>query len=132
QLEILGGSTPFYSLLYPALVGLPLRLGGLGTGYDALRVVQALALCSTALVVYLWARTLARPAWALAAAAMTLALPGMAYAGELMSDVLFVPLATLAAWAAARALDRPAWGRQAALLAALAACALTRLEANVL
>jgi hypothetical protein len=132
HLQILGGSTPYYSLLYPALVGLPLRLGGLATGYDALRVVQALVLCSTAVVTWLWARSLARPWWALAAAAPTLALPGMAYAGELMTDVLFVPLATLATWAAARALERPSRGRQAALLAALAACALTRLEANVL
>src|SRR5206468_11108844 len=104
---------------YPALVGLPLRLGGLATGYDALRVVQALVLCSTAVVVWFWARSLARPGWALAAAALTLALPGMAYAGELMTDVLFVPLATLAAWAAARALERPTRGRQAALLVAI-------------
>jgi hypothetical protein len=132
RLQILGGATPYYSLLYPALVGLPLKLGGLATGYDALRVVQAFVLCSTAVVTWFWARSLARPWWALAAAAPTLALPGMAYAGELMTDVLFVPLATLAAWAAARALERPTRGRQAALLAALLACALTRLEANVL
>jgi hypothetical protein len=132
RLEILGGSTSYYSLLYPALAGLPLRLGGLVTGYDALQVLQALVLSSTAVVAWLWARTLAGPWWALAAAAPTLALPGMAYAGELMTDVLFVPLACVAAWAAARALEAPTRGRQVALLGALAACVLTRLEANVL
>jgi hypothetical protein len=132
SLDILGGPTPFYSVLYPALVGLPLRLFGLDTGYDVLRVVQAAVLCATAVPVYLWTRSLAREAWALAAAALTLALPGLVYAGMLMTEVLFLPLATLATWLMARALETPNRGRQAVLLGALAACALTRLEANVL
>jgi hypothetical protein len=132
KLAILGGPTPFYSFLYPALVGLPLRVAGAHAGYDALKVVQAIVMCSTAVVVWAWARSLVRPVWALVAAGLTLLLPALSYSGMLMSDVLFLPLATLAAWLAARALEQPTRGRQAWLLVALAACALTRLEADVL
>src|SRR4051794_11665750 len=132
RLDVLGGPSPFYRLLYPALPGLPPRLFGLDTGYDALRVVQALVMCSTAVVVYLWARSLTRALWALAAAALVLALPALAYSGMLLTDVLFLPLATLATWLGVRALERPTLGRQACFLALLAACAFTRLEANVI
>jgi Dolichyl-phosphate-mannose-protein mannosyltransferase len=132
RLAILGGPTPFYSFLYPALAGLPLRIASSEAGYDAVQVIQAVVMASTAVVVYFWARSLARTGWALTGAALTLALPALAYSGMLMSDVLFLPLATLAAWLGARALEAPSVQRQALLLAALAACALTRLEANVL
>jgi hypothetical protein len=36
SLSILGGSTPYYSLLTPLLAGFPLAAFGLGTGYDVL------------------------------------------------------------------------------------------------
>ena len=42
SLSILGGPTPYLSVLYPVLAGMPLELGGLGTGYDVLRVLQAI------------------------------------------------------------------------------------------
>ena len=65
HLSILGGPTPYLSVLYPVLAGIPLELGGLGTGYDVLRVLQSVVLCSTAVVVFFWARSLVRPWWAL-------------------------------------------------------------------
>ena len=68
SLSILGGPTPYLGVLYPVLAGIPLELGGLGTGYDVLRVLQAIVVCSTAVVVFFWARSLVRPWWALAAA----------------------------------------------------------------
>jgi hypothetical protein len=131
ELSILGGPTPYLSVLYPVLAGLPLDFGGLGAGYDALRVLQSLALCSTAVIVFLWARSLVRPWWALAGAALTLLLPGLAYAGTLTPEVLLVPLATLGAWLAARALEEPSRPNQALLVAAVLACVLTRPEGHV-
>ena len=71
--------------------------------------------------VYVWARSLARKGWALAAAALTAALPAFVYTGLVMTEVAFFPLAVLAAWAMARALARPAVANQ---MLAVAGCVL--------
>ncbi|HXH88441.1 MAG TPA: glycosyltransferase family 39 protein [Gaiellaceae bacterium] len=132
RLSILGADTGFYSLLYPALVGLPFATLDVDSAHRVVQVVQALVVSSTAIPVYLWGRTLARPRWALVAAVLVLALPGLGYSALVMSETLFLPLVTLALWALARALERPTAFRQALLvLAVLAACA-TRLQAVVL
>lgn len=123
ELAVLGGPSQYVSTLYPVLSGLP---------YTALRVVQVVLLCATAGIVYRWARDLARPAWALAAAALTLALPGLVYAGAIVAEALFVPLATLAAWLGMRALADPSRANQAVLVAALVGAGLVDGEANAL
>jgi hypothetical protein len=87
---------------------------------------------TTAIAVYLWGRTVMAPLWALAAAALTVAIPGLAYSGLLMTEVAFYPAMTLAAWAAARVLEQPALGRQALLAGAVALAVATRLQAVVL
>ena len=46
HLQILGGPTPFYSLLVPVFTGIPLSIGSFGFGYGLLKVVQALAMSS--------------------------------------------------------------------------------------
>ena len=132
KLELLGGPTAFVSLLYPALVGLPLHLLGLEDGYVALKALQALVMSLTAVPIYLWGRSLMPPRFALAAAALALAAPGLAYSGLLMSEVLFLPVLVTAAWGMAAALERPSLVRQGLLVALLAAAAATRLQALVL
>ncbi|HST25640.1 MAG TPA: glycosyltransferase family 39 protein [Gaiellaceae bacterium] len=132
SLAILGGPTPYFSAVVPAVVGLPLSLGDLAFGYDLLRVLQALAMSLTAVPVFLWGRTLVAPRWALVAAALTLTLPGLVYSGLVMTEVLFYPALVLAAWAAARAIQEPSLGRQTLLAGAIALAALTRLQALVL
>ncbi len=131
-LEILSRPTPFYSLFYPALAGLPLRLGSVDQGLVVLRALQALVMSATAIPVYLWGRSLMARGWALAAAALTLALPGLAYSGLAMTEVLFFPVVVLALWAAAAALARPTLRAQQLLLGALALALGTRLQAVVL
>jgi hypothetical protein len=123
DLAVLGGPSQYASALYPVLAGLP---------YGVLRVVQVIAMCGAAIVVYVWAREMVRPAWALAGAALTLALPSLAYAGTIVAEAIFLPLATLASWLAVRALVSPSRRNQLLLIAALAACGLTRGEANML
>jgi Dolichyl-phosphate-mannose-protein mannosyltransferase len=123
RLTVLDGPTPYYSLAYPVVAGLP---------YDAAKAVGAIALSSTAVPIYLWGRELTTRAWALAAAAMTLALPTLVYSGTLLTEVLFVPEVALAAWLTARALEQPTAARQAQLAAALALAFVTRLQANTL
>jgi hypothetical protein len=130
--QILGQPAAYYSLVYPAFAGLPLSVGSFGFGYALLKVVQALVMSLTAVPVYLWARSLARPWWAVAAAALTLAVPGLAYSGLIMTEVAFYPALLLAAWALARALARPTLGNQALAVGGILLCTATRLQALVL
>jgi hypothetical protein len=132
SLTVLGGSTGFYSLVYPALIGPALQIHDLATAYQAVKAVQAVAMSCAAVPVYLWGRTLMRRGWALAAAALTVAIPALAYTGLLMTEVAFYPVVVVAAWAAARMLVEPTLARQGALVAALALALLTRLQALVL
>ena len=132
SLDILGGPTPFYSLLTPVFAGLPLNVFSLATGYDLLHGLQALAMSLAAVPVYLWGRSLVSRRLALVAAALAVAAPGLTYAGLVMTEVLFYPLLVLAAWAAAEAIARPTLRTQALLVVAVAAVSATRLQAIVL
>src|SRR5580765_7731604 len=81
-LRILGAPTAFLSLVYPAFAGLPLVFHG---GYRALGAR--------------W--------WAVAAAALTVAIPSLGYSSFVLTEVAFYPLGPLAAWALATAIARP-------------------------
>jgi hypothetical protein len=131
RLAALGGPAPLVSVLYPVLAGLPL-LAGLQAGATALRVLQALACCATAPVVFLWARPLVRPRLAATAAALALLLPALAYAGTITAEALLLPLGTLAAWRCASALETPTARNQALAALAVLASFLTRPEACML
>jgi hypothetical protein len=85
-----------------------------------------------AVPVYLWGRSLMAKRWALIAAALTLALPGLAYSGLVMSEVAFYPIVVLAAWAAARTLESPTLDRQAVMVLVSVLAVATRLQAVVL
>ena len=132
SLSVIGGVTAGYSLVYPAVVGAPLSLFGPSSGLLVAQLVQAFAMSSVALVVFAWGRQVVAETWALGAAALTVALPGLAYSGLLMTETLFYPLVTLALWAQWRALLRPSIARQAVFLAATAAAVLTRVQAVAL
>jgi hypothetical protein len=132
SLEILGGPTPFYSLLTPAFVGWPLAAFGLRTGLDIVQGLQALVMSLAAVPVFLWGRRLVSPRWALVAAVLAVAVPGLTYSGLLMSEVLFYPLLVCAAWAGAAAIARPTRQTQALLVAAVLAVCATRVQAIVL
>ena len=132
ELSIFGGPTGLYSLVYPLVAGLPLAYGDLERGYAILKAWQALVMSLAAVPVYLWGRRLAGERWALVAAALTLLIPGLLYSGLVMTEVAFLPVAVLAAWAMARALEEPTGRRQALLVGAIALAAATRLQALVL
>src|SRR4051794_6941439 len=68
RLSVLGGDPGYYSLVYPALAGLPLSLHDTALGYTVLKAVQAVVMSLAAVPVYLWGRTLMRPAAAPGAA----------------------------------------------------------------
>jgi hypothetical protein len=132
HLWLLGQPVPFYSLVYPAFLGLPFALFGTHTGYAVAKAAQSLMMSLAAVPVYYWARELASTRWALVAAALTVCVPGLAYSGLLMSEAAFYPLAVIAAWASARAVATGTVRAQAFAVAALALALLTRLQAVAL
>ena len=131
-LRILGVDTPFYGVVYPAIVGLPLRALGSADGIRLLQVLQPLLMATAGLVAYAWARRLVAPRLALVAAALTVAVPALAYSGLLMTEVAFYPIATLALMTAARALEEPTLERQAVAVGMALLASLTRLQGLVL
>src|ERR671928_1602207 len=132
RLDILGHTAPFFSFVYPALVGPFLNFGNLELGYTLLKAAQALVMSLTAVAVFLWARSFVRPRFALVAALLTLAVPGLAFAGFVMTEVAFYPVICLVAWAMARALERPTAARQALAVGGIGVAAATRLQAIAL
>jgi hypothetical protein len=128
-LTLLGQPAPYYSTLYPALVGLPLLVTDVATGVTAVQAMQALLMSAAAIPVYLWARPLAGARWSLVAAALTVLLPGLAYSGLLMSEALYFPLATITLWALAACLQRPTLAHQALVLATVLLALGARLQA---
>lgn len=132
NLDLLGRPTSFFSFVYPAFAGGPLSLGDVQLGYTLLKWLQALLVSLTAVPVFLWSRTFVSTRFALAAAALALAIPDLAYSGLILTDVALYPILVLAAWASAAALVRPTPARQAMVLAAVALAAATRLQAAVL
>ena len=128
-LTLLGEPIPYYSILYPLLVGLPFAWSDVHEAVRTVQLVQALVMSLTAIPAYLWARPLAGRRWALVAAALTVLIPGLVYSGLLMSEALYYPVATLAVWALAECLRHPTLLRQALLLGAVGLALGTRLQA---
>jgi hypothetical protein len=125
-LAILGGPTPFYSLLTPVVAG-----AGLLASYHTLQGLQAFVMSLAAVPVYLWGRSLVSRRAALAAAALAVAIPGLLYAGLIMTEVVFYPLFVLVAWAGAEAIARPSRRTTILLLVAFVAVCATRIQAIV-
>jgi hypothetical protein len=128
-LTILGEAVPYYSVLYPLVVGLPFVGNDLASGVTGVQLLQAFLMSCVAIPVFLWARPLAGGRWALVAAGLSVLIPGLVYSGLLMSEALYYPVATLAVWALACCLREPTLSRQALLLGAIGLALATRLQA---
>ena len=128
-LTILGGRVPYYSLVYPALVGLASLGTDVATGLTVTQIVQALLMSAIAIPVFFWTRPLAGPRLALFAATLTILIPGLAYSALLMSEALYYPVAVVAVWALAVCLRDPTPGRQLLFVAVLGVALATRLQA---
>ena len=128
-LTIVGGSVPYYSLLYPLFVGFASLVADVATALTLTQLAQALVMSATAIPIFFWARPLAGARLALFASLLTVLIPGLAYSALLMSEALYYPVAVVAAWALWEAVREPTLLRQAILVAAVGAALLTRLQA---
>ncbi len=132
RLAIEGAHSDFYSLLYPALIGGPLAWLSPHRGYEVAKALGAVSMSLAAVPAYFWARSVVSTRASVLVAALTLALPALAYSGLLMTETVFYPVLVLVCWVAARTLVAPTRRNQLMLVALVAAAVLTRLQAGVL
>jgi hypothetical protein len=126
-------ATRVYALVYAVVIAPAYLLWDEPeSSYRAVKAINAIAMSFTAVPVYLLARRIASAGWAVAMAALAVAIPSMAYAGVVMTENLFYPLFVLAALAMVAALEQPTPRRQLLLLAAIGAATLTRPQAIVI
>ena len=130
--SLLGVDAWGYSFLYPALAGGPLSLSDLKLGIELLQALQAIAMSATAVVVYFWGRRPLGPAWALVAAALSVAVPGLAYSGLVMTEALTYPVTALALAFLSATLARPTPVLQALSLGSMVIALATHVRAAAL
>jgi hypothetical protein len=117
------------SLLTPLLLAVPLFVvDDVARAFGIVQVLQAVLVSATAAIAFGWARPLAGPRWALLAAFLTVAIPGLAYSGLLMTESTFYVTTTLALLALARVVERPTLVAQSLFLVAAALAVAARLQ----
>jgi glycosyltransferase involved in cell wall biosynthesis len=122
-----------YGFVYPLLLSPAYKLlGPTADVYQWTRVINALVMSSAVFPAYLLARRVVRPAAALAAAALAIAIPSMAYVGTLMTENAFYPIFLWLAFALVVALERPTRNHQLAVLALCVLAFETRAQAVAL
>ena len=114
-----GGS---YGFVYPLLISPAYRLfDSVPDAYAAAKAINSVVMSLAALPAYFLARRVLNRPFALAAAALSVAIPSLLYTGTLMTENAFYPVFLCVALVLVRMLERPTHANQ---LGALALCAL--------
>jgi hypothetical protein len=122
-----------YGFVYPVLIAPAYRLyASMPSAYDAARAINSFVMSLAAVPVYFLARRVLPQGLALVAAALSLAIPSMAYTSTLMTENAFYPAFALVALALVLVLEQPTWRRQVLLLALCAIAFLVRAQAVAL
>jgi hypothetical protein len=122
-----------YGIVYPLLLAPAWALADFGTtAYTYMQTTNAIVVSLVAVPIFLWAKRMMRPWYALLAAVLTLAMPSMAYSGMIMTDNAFLTVFVLACFAIAVASERPTVLNQAFVIAVLLLAMGTRAQAVVL
>jgi len=123
-----------YSILtiYPVLISPAWLAGSTHTAYTLVRAINVGLMTLGAIPLYLWARRLVAPRWAVFAVVLYLLMPGFVYSSEILTENAFVPAMVLAMFALASALERPTLVRQLLALAAIALAAVARTQGIIL
>ena len=124
--------TGLNSVVYPALISPAWLAHPMGTTYGLAKAINVLLMTATGIPLYLWARRLVAPAFALLAVLLTLLMPSFIYTGMLMTENAFLPAFVLATFAMALALERPTLLRQLVTFAAILLAVAIRYQGLVL
>jgi hypothetical protein len=117
--------------IYPALISPAWLAGSTHTAYTLIRAINVTLMTLGAIPVYLWARRLVAPLWAVLAVVFYLSIPGFVYSAEILTENAFLPATMLALFAMSIALERPTPVRQLLALAAIALATACRLQGIV-
>jgi hypothetical protein len=122
-----------YSLVYPVVLSPVYALfDRLPAAYDAVKVLNSVAMSLAAVPAYFLARRVVDPWLALLAALLAVTVPSLAYTGTVMTENLFYPLFLVFTLVLVLVLERPT-GARIALLAVLFGLAYaTRVQAAAL
>ena len=122
-----------FGFLYPLLISPAFLLfERLPDAYDAVKAINSLLMSLTVFPVFLLARRVAGRGLALAAAALSVAVPALTYTGNLMVENAFYPLTAFWLLAVVRAFERPTALRQALVVVLIAVAAVTKVQAVTL
>ena len=124
-------SWPFLSI-YPAVVSPAWHAGSMESTYSIVKAMNAVLMSLVAIPVYIWARRLVSPIYAVLVVVLVLLMPIFVYVNEVMTENLAFPVVITALLAMALALERPTAPRQALAVAAVVLASATRLQALVL
>jgi hypothetical protein len=109
-----------HSLFYPLFVSPAYKWAADGAhAFTDIKVANSIAMALTAVPAYYLARRVLTHGWSLGVAALTVAVPWMAYTALVMTESLFYVAFTTFALLFVRMLESPTWRRQLAVLAAL-------------
>ena len=131
-LTLRGEDYGFGPLLALVLAAILRAAGSIDAAYDWFKAANALFFALAAVPVYLLARRLVSGWWALAAAALSVAIPSSVSVATVMTESLSYLAAAWALYAIAIALERPTAVRQLGVLAATAVAFLTRPQFGIL
>jgi hypothetical protein len=128
--SIRGVPTSAYGFVYPLLIAPAYAaFDSLPTAYSAVKAINAVVVSCAALPAYFLARRVLPAGLSLVAAVLAVALPSLAYAGQVMTENVFYPLFLTVLLAFVATLERPTAARQLVLLALCVLAYLTRAQA---
>ena len=127
---IRGVPTNAYGFVYPLLIAPAYALfHSLPQAYEAVKAINAFVVSLAAIPAYFLARRVLPTGLSLFAALLAVALPSLAYAGQVMTENVFYPLFLCVTLVLVLALERPTVARQLGLLGLCAFAYLTRAQA---
>jgi hypothetical protein len=127
---IRGEATAAYGFVYPLLIAPAyLLFDSLPQAYAAVKTINAFLVSLAAIPAYFLARRVLPPGLALFAALLSVAIPSLLYAGEVMTENAFYPLFLAVMLLFVLTLERPTPARQLLLLAACLLAYATRAQA---
>lgn len=133
EFSIRGAPTTGYGFVYPILIAPSYALfDSLASAYAAVKITNAVVMSLTVVPVYFLARRLMRPALALAAGLLSVAIPAMTYTSVVMTENAFYPAFALALLAIVAVLERPTKLNQLLVIGALVLAFLIRAQGAAL
>jgi Dolichyl-phosphate-mannose-protein mannosyltransferase len=131
-----GAGTSVYgplSRLYPVLISPAFAVThSLPSAYELAKAINGLVMSLAAIPAYLIARRVLSPTMSLVAAALSVALPALAYTALLMTESAAYPAFLVCVLAMMSALDNPVWQRQLAVFPAVGLLFATRAQGVIL